>query len=137
MFGRFWFYRRRRVLPFLAAYALVCINGATLLPLAMPASPASASAVSWDDLLASCDADAWKSLEYQRGTSRERGPEIAAALPPVVKNLRRHSPPQQARPTSAANAFRPANARIPRTEFMQRALVANSADLSRLCRLLL
>ena len=137
MIGRFWFYRRRRVLPFLAVYALVCINGATLVPLAMPMANSSASADEWSESLSPCDADAWQSLEYQRGESRKRGPEIAAALPPVVKNLRRQSPSQQAKPTSAANALRAADARIPRTEFMQRALAANSADLSRLCRRLL
>ena len=137
MIGHFWFYRRRRVLPFLAAYALVCINGATLAPFVMPASVAAADSPGAGDSLGQSTADAWRWLEYHRGSGPEREPVVAAALPPIVKNLRRHSPSQQAKAASAANDLRPADARIPRLEFIQRAVAASGADLSRLCRLLL
>ncbi len=137
MSGRFWFYRRRRLLPFLAAYALVCINGATLVPFAIPAENAAAAAGLPDDARAQLDSDAWRWLEYQRGTGPEREPVVAAAVPPIVKNLRRHSAPQQARTASNAHDWRIADTRIPRPELMQQALAANAADLSRLCRLLL
>ena len=137
MIDRFSMYRRRRVLPFLAVYALVFINGATLAPLAVPAAKSSSASRFADDAHAQCDADAWRWLEYQRGSGPEQGPEIAAALPPIVKNLRRHTPSEQAKAGCASNEQRPGDARIPGTEFMQRALAANNADLNRLCRLLL
>lgn len=137
MSGRFSFFRRRRLLPFLAAYALVCINGATLVPFAIPAESAAAAAGLPDEARAHLDADTWRWLEYQRGNGPEREPVVAAAVPPLVKNLRRPAPSHQSRTASAAHDWRIANTRIPRPELMQRALAANGADLSRLCRLLL
>jgi hypothetical protein len=135
--GRFWFYRRRRLLPFLAAYALVCINGATLVPFVIPAESAAAATGLPDDAHARLDSDAWRWLEYQRGTGPEREPVVAAAVPPIVKNLRRLPTSQHARTAPAAHDRHVTDTRIPRPELMQQALAANAADLSRLCRLLL
>lgn len=138
MFGRLWFYRRRRVLPFLAVGCLVFINGATLVPLVPPEAQASTVPSSAAGAGAGTRTDAWHRLNYERGAG-DTEPEtvVAAALPPVVKNLRRPAP---SRHLMAASWWsdRPApDARGTKADCPRHAWPANGADLSRLCRRLL
>lgn len=137
MIGRFCFYRHRRVLPFLAAYALVFVNGATLAPFAVPAELVEALAAS---LATGPSADQLEKssrwLQFDRRPAEQQEPTIAAALPPLVKNLRRPSS------TCSKNACigkheRPTEASGRSHRFVQRALVANAVCLNELCRLLL
>lgn len=133
MLERFHFYRHRRFLPFAAAYALVFINGATLAPF-VPPLPFATSWAASDD---AAQADAWQWSQYERDTADEQEPCVSAAPPPLVKNLRRAAPSRHAGCCGRRPFGRPDDVRGQSLEFRQRVLVANAADLSRLCRLLL
>lgn len=132
MIGRLWFYRRRRVLPFLAASCLVFINGATLVPLVVPGARAVAN-----DGNPGVDDGSWRRAAYERGDGAEPEPVIAAALPPVVKNLRRPTAGRQDRTVSRCCGERPPDVRCQRTAFGPWPRAAGMAVLDRLCRLLL
>lgn len=135
MCGRFWFYRRRRVLPFAAVWCLVFVNGATLQPFVAPpelivgAATAARSAPS--------SADSARRLQYERGDVEYPAPAVSAAVPPIVKNLRRPAPTRTMKAVARGREPQPADAPGPTPDFMQRVLAANAADLTRLCRLLL
>lgn len=134
---RFHSFRHRRLLPFAAVYALVCINGATLAPFVAPACIAgSASAADGPETSALAN-DAWRWLQYERADAADPAPAIAAAPPPIVKNLRRLSPSGPCE--HAARRLFGRHPTVPRLDsgFMHRALAANAADLSRLRRPLL
>lgn len=135
MNGRFRFYRRRRLLPFAAAWCLVCINGATLQPLAAPHESLDGATTAGADHDAA--ADAWKWLQYERRSGEDQSPAVAANVPPIVKNLRRPAPPKHAKAGARAHVQRPADGPTPNRHVLQHALAANAPDLMRLCRLLL
>lgn len=134
MNGRFRFYRRRRVLPFLAVYCLVCINGATLVPLPdMGIVPAPAGDA---DAFDHADSRPW--ANYERGCDRAEPESVAAGgLPPIVKNLRRSSPSRHGKTGSWGGGPRPPDSRALIAESVQQSLAVNTADLTRLCRRLL
>lgn len=136
MIGRFSFYRRRRVLPFSAVYALVCINAATLTPFVV--SPARAVPSLADDAAsAAMGRDFSRDLRYDRGRHVEREPIVAAAVPPLVKNLRRPAPTREAKTAACGTIHRPAASTPTRHDLANRLFAANEPNLSRLCRLLL
>lgn len=143
MLTSFSYYRPRRLLPFAAVYALVFINGATLAPLALPVPWAtdgrSDRGSASGDASSSVEAeDASRGLQYER--AKGESPEqttIAATPPPIVKNLRRsmHLSRPESLPHRLVWRFDATPGLDP--EFLQRALAANAADLTRLCRRLL
>ena len=137
MIGRFWFYRRRRVLPFAAAWCLVFVNGATLAPLTVPPelldgleTPPAAAAVRGS-------AEARQRPKYEQGSREESAPAVAANVPPIVKNLRRPAPSRMARAVVRGQDLCLEDRAAPRPDALRRSLAANAADLTRLCRLLL
>lgn len=138
MIGRFWFYRRRRVLPFLAVYCLVCINGATLVPFVPPAPQARDAPTRAGNVDTGDHGDSWYRARYERGHDRPE-PEsvVAGGLPPIVKNLRRPVPSRHFKAASRNAGLCPPGVRGPMVESVQRVLAGNAADLTRLCRLLL
>lgn len=143
MLTSFSHYRPQRLLPFAAVFALVFINGATLAPLALPVPGAtdwrSHRGSASDQVPSSAEADvASRGLQYERG--KGDWPEqaaIAATPPPIVKNLRRSM--HLSRPESLSHrlVWRFDAAPGIDAEFLQRALAATAADLTRLCRRLL
>ena len=68
MIGEFRFYRPRRLLPFSAAYALVFINGATLVPF-VPPGPiwSSGSGCSAEAANPRPSGDSGRWMQYERG----------------------------------------------------------------------
>lgn len=143
MLTSFSSYRPRRLLPFAAAYALVFINGSTLAPLVLPGPWATAcrahggSASDAATSPAEADDDR-RGLHYERaeGESPEQT-AITAPPPPIVKNLRRSM--HVSRPECASHRLVWRYDVTPGldAEFLQRALAAKAADLTRLCRRLL
>lgn len=136
MLTRFRFYRHRRLLPFAAVYALVFINGATLVPFVPPPSVESLASTP-DEPATPAQADAWRWSQYERGQGHEQGPVVSAGPPPLVKNLRRAPLDGHVGCTAHRPVARRVDSPGPSQEFMHRAEAANAADLSRLCRLLL
>lgn len=137
MFRSFRFYRRRRVLPFLAVYCLVFVNGATLVPLVLPAAHAEAAAASEVQAGAGLS-DSWHRLQYERRRAdAETEPGVTAALPPVVKNLRRSPPNRAFRSGSRWIGRQPADSPGKRVGCVPWSPAARAAELIRLCRLLL
>ncbi len=135
MGGRLSFYRRRRVLPFVAAWCLVSVNGATLQPFVAP--PELVDCIAAASRSAASVADSWRWLQYERGTGDDSAPAVAAAVPPIVKNLRRPAPTRAVKVVVRGREPRPADVPGPASEFVHRVRAANTADLARLCRLLL
>lgn len=137
MTGHFRFFRRRRLLPFLAAYSLVFVNGATLTPIVVPAEVFQAWAAALADTPAADrvgDTSRW--LRFERRNAEQQEPSIAAALPPLVKNLRRPSP-TPAKSACLGRHERPAQTTGCSYRLVQQTAAANAVCLSRLCRLLL
>lgn len=134
----FGYYRRRRVLPFAAIYALVFINGQTLAPLVIPASAVGITSQPDGMTGASDSCQLPLRLQYERneGTSIPE-PSISACPPPIVKNLRRVGGDQKPSTSSGRHAWRVTSSAGPCLDFRTLALAANAADLKRLCRLLL
>lgn len=137
MTGRFCFYRRQRILPFLAAFCLVFVNGATLTPLVVPAEVFEALAASLannpsPDRLG--DTSRW--LQFERRNAEQQEPAIAAALPPLVKNLRRPSP-THTKSSGLGSHERPTESSECSHRLAQQTAVGNAVCLRRLCRFLL
>ena len=139
MIGRLRFYRRRRMLPFSAAFALVFINGAALGPAVMRPldGPGTASRQAEPPDTESLACDQWRWLQYERGNGPEQETFVDAAIPPIVKNLRRSPALKAHKIPGGCHEAHAADAPAPQFDFLQRALAANAADLHRLCRLLL
>lgn len=139
--GHFPFYRRRRVLPFSAAFCLVFINGATLAPNVLtPAEDGRSQRVAADHAAGSLTIDQSlpNRLRYERGSGAVPSePVIAANVPQIVKNLRRDQQVRHGVVACFGQAGRPVDAVGPLPEFTYRARAANAADFARLCRLLL
>lgn len=135
--GRFVFYRRRRVLPFVAAWCLVFVNGATLAPLAVPLELLDGLETSSAAAAAPVSADTRQRPRYEQGSGEQSTPALAANVPPPVKNLRRPAPTRTAK--AVVRGWNPHVADVagPRSYDLQRLPAANAADLTRLCRLLL
>lgn len=141
---RFESYRHRRLLPFAAVYALVFINGATLVPFAPPTPlcgeslPEARASAAEGATTPGPASDSWRWLQYEQGKgATTEQPVIAAGPPPLVKNLRRSSISVQHGCCQHSPVGRIDDAPGLDPNFLQRALAANAADLSRLCRLLL
>lgn len=138
MIGRFSYYRRRRVLPLSAVYCLVFINGATLAPLVLPAVVRASGTADSRDARAERGADeCGPRLNYERGGGEQREPTIAVSVPPIVKNLRRPAPTRHFGAACCRGNQPATDSPKPESDFVQRALAANAASLTRLCRLLL
>lgn len=137
MNGRFWFYRRRRTLPFAAAWCLVFVNGATLQPLAVPPELLEGVAAGPAPVTAAPGADARQRPRYERGCGGERSPAVVANVPPLVKNLRRPAPTRLAKAVVRGPVSHPTDAPRLTSHCTRRFLAVNTADLSCLCRLLL
>lgn len=138
MIGRLRFYRRRFVLPFAAVACLVFINGTALQPFMLPPELlegiAAASAVTIAD--GQVDASS-RPLQYERGADDAPACVGLAGPPPIVKNLRRPAPSRHLRTAGRGAERLLAASATPRTGLVQRGLVTHTADLSRLCRLLI
>lgn len=129
-------YRRRLGLPFAAVYALVFINSATLAPFCPLSTDSRAALGSPPSTFVA--GENWRWLQYERGHGEpSEQTAIAAVPPPIVKNLRRSSLRMQSGCCSQRILERLDDTPGLNAAFIQRALAANAADLSRLCRRLL